>query len=137
VADAATDTILVSETFGAQTSPANFGFPAGAAVAGGVLNVTQGMKNYPTSVTRFDTAVVATTTLDLSFDWKTAIASSARHPRGDAARRAGLIGMLHRSVGIASVAFQEHSTKCRTGRYNSLCRDHSDALFRTRSSSPR
>ncbi|ONI92979.1 hypothetical protein ALI22I_00875 [Saccharothrix sp. ALI-22-I] len=68
--------VLVDETFSAQTSPANFGFPAGAAVADGVLNVTSGMRNYTTSVKAFDAAVVGERTLDLTFDWRTAVASS-------------------------------------------------------------
>lgn len=74
---AAEPAVLIDETFGAQTSPANFGFPAGAAVTGGVLNVTEGMSNYTTSAKAFDAGIVGQRTLDLTFDWKTAIASSA------------------------------------------------------------
>jgi hypothetical protein len=68
--------VLIDETFSSQTSPANFGFPAGAAVTNGVLNVTRGMSNYTTSVKAFDAAVVGERTLDLTFDWKTAVVSS-------------------------------------------------------------
>lgn len=75
VAEAASG-VLIDETFGSQTSPANFGFPAGARVANGVLNVTSGMSNYTTSVKAFDAAVVGERTLDLTFDWKTAVAGS-------------------------------------------------------------
>jgi hypothetical protein len=59
--------VLIDETFGAQTTPANFGFPAGAAVSDGVLNVTKGMSNYTTSVKAFDAAVVQQRTLDVVF----------------------------------------------------------------------
>ncbi|RAS65930.1 lysophospholipase L1-like esterase [Lentzea atacamensis] len=68
--------VLIDETFSSQTSPANFGFPSGAAVTGGVLNVTRGMGNYTTSAKTFDAPVVRERTLDLTFDWKTAIATS-------------------------------------------------------------
>ncbi|MEU4770110.1 SGNH/GDSL hydrolase family protein [Actinosynnema sp. NPDC023794] len=68
--------VLIDETFGAQTSPANFGFPTGAAVTNGVLNVTSGMRNYTTSVKGFDAAIVGERTLDLAFDWRTAVAGS-------------------------------------------------------------
>ncbi|MFI5916892.1 SGNH/GDSL hydrolase family protein [Dactylosporangium sp. NPDC051541] len=73
---AAGPTVLVDEAFNAQTTPANFGFPTGAAVAGGVLNVTKGMGSYTTSVKTFDATVVQQSTLDLAFDWRTAVASS-------------------------------------------------------------
>lgn len=75
-AGAATPGVLIDETFGAQTTPANFGFPTGAAVANGVLNVTKGMGNYSTSVKAFDALTAQQRTLDLRFDWKTAIAGS-------------------------------------------------------------
>jgi hypothetical protein len=68
--------VLIDETFGAQTTPANFGFPAGATVSDGVLNVTKGMSNYTTSVKAFDAAVVQQRTLDVVFDWKTAVAGN-------------------------------------------------------------
>ncbi|MEU4446963.1 SGNH/GDSL hydrolase family protein [Actinosynnema sp. NPDC050801] len=68
--------VLIDETFGSQTSPTNFGFPTGAAVANGVLNVTSGMRNYTTSVKAFDAAVAGERTLDLTFDWRTAVATS-------------------------------------------------------------
>ncbi|MEV6605819.1 SGNH/GDSL hydrolase family protein [Kutzneria sp. NPDC051319] len=68
--------VLIDETFSTQTTPANFGFPTGAAVANGVLNVTTGMSSHTTSVKAFDVAVTQQRTLDLSFDWKTAAASS-------------------------------------------------------------
>ncbi|MGP3981693.1 SGNH/GDSL hydrolase family protein [Streptomyces sp. KR80] len=68
--------VLIDEMFSAQTSPANFGFPTGAAVGNGVLNVTSGMRNYTTSVKTFDAAVAAERTLDLTFDWKTAVATN-------------------------------------------------------------
>ncbi|MGR6974990.1 SGNH/GDSL hydrolase family protein [Streptomyces cynarae] len=68
--------VLVNETFSTQTIPPNFGFPTGAAVTNGVLNVTQGMSNYTTSVKTFDAAVAQQRTLDLTFDWKTAVAGS-------------------------------------------------------------
>lgn len=77
VAEAAASGVLIDETFGAQTTPANFGFPAGAAVTGGVLNVTKGMSDHTTSVKTFDAGIVEQRTLDLTFDWKTAIAGSA------------------------------------------------------------
>jgi lysophospholipase L1-like esterase len=70
--------VLIDETFSAQTTPANFGFPTGAAVSGGVLNVTKAMGNYTTSVKAFDAAVVGERTLDLTFDWKTAVAASGQ-----------------------------------------------------------
>ena len=72
----ATPGVLIDETFSAQTTPPNFGFPVGAEVTDAVLNVTKGMRNYTTSVKAFDAAVVQQRTLDLTFDWKTAIASS-------------------------------------------------------------
>jgi GDSL-like Lipase/Acylhydrolase family len=72
----AVDGVLVDETFSTQTTPANFGFPIGADVSNGVLNVTRGMSNYTTSVKTFDTAIAQQTTLDLSFDWKTAVSTS-------------------------------------------------------------
>ena len=75
-AAAGTDATLIHETFSAQTAPPNFGFPVGAQVAGGALNVTNGMGNYTTSVKTFDAALAQQRTLDLAFDWKTAIASS-------------------------------------------------------------
>jgi lysophospholipase L1-like esterase len=68
--------VLIDETFSAQTTPPNFGFPAGAAVSNGVLNVTSGMSDYTTSVKAFDAAVAGQRTLDLTFDWKTAVAAS-------------------------------------------------------------
>lgn len=71
--------VLINETFSTQTTPANFGFPAGAAVTNGVLNVTKGMSNHTTSVKAFDAAIVQEQTLDLTFDWKTAVANSGHH----------------------------------------------------------
>jgi lysophospholipase L1-like esterase len=68
--------VLIDETFSTQTSPANFGFPIGATVTNGILDVTRGMGNYTTSVKTFDAAVVQERTLDLTFDWKTAVATS-------------------------------------------------------------
>ncbi len=53
-AGAISSTVLIEERFGAQTVPANFGFPTGASVGGGVLRVTENMSNYTTSVSRFD-----------------------------------------------------------------------------------
>jgi lysophospholipase L1-like esterase len=76
-AEAATG-VLVDETFSIQTSPPDFGFPAGAAVADGVLNVTKGMSNHTTSVKAFGAAVAGERTLDLMFDWKTAVAISGQ-----------------------------------------------------------
>ncbi|MFF9100933.1 SGNH/GDSL hydrolase family protein [Streptomyces rubrogriseus] len=76
-ASVAPDTTLIDETFSSQTVPADFGFPAGASIDGGVLNITQGMGDYTTSVKHFDSAILSEKTLDLSFDWKTAIASSS------------------------------------------------------------
>lgn len=70
--------VLIDETFSAQTSPPHFGFPAGAAVADGVLNVTKGMGDYTTSVKAFGAAVVGERTLDLTFDWKTAVAGNVQ-----------------------------------------------------------
>ena len=68
--------VLIDETFSAQTVPANFGFPAGAAVTDGVLNVTRGMGDYTTSVKAFGASVVGERILDLTFDWKTAVAGN-------------------------------------------------------------
>ncbi len=73
---AAAPAVLIDEAFSAQTTPPNFGFPAGADVSGGVLNVTRGMRNYSTSVKPFDPTVTEQRTLDLSFDWKTAVSTS-------------------------------------------------------------
>ncbi|MGI5365820.1 RICIN domain-containing protein [Streptomyces iakyrus] len=64
---------LINETFDAQTTPANFGFPVGAAIGNGVLDVTRGMGNYTTSVRPFASSITQEKTLDLRFDWKTAI----------------------------------------------------------------
>ncbi|NUT18820.1 MAG: SGNH/GDSL hydrolase family protein [Hamadaea sp.] len=73
----ATGTVLMYETFAAQTDPPNFGFPIGASISNGVLNVTQGMKNYTTSVRPLSASILTERTLDLRFDWKTAITSDA------------------------------------------------------------
>ncbi|MEV4867493.1 RICIN domain-containing protein [Streptomyces ossamyceticus] len=67
---------LINETFDAQTTPANFGFPVGAAIGNGVLEVTKGMGNYTTSVRPFASSIAQEKTLDLRFDWKTAISST-------------------------------------------------------------
>ncbi|MFF7734004.1 RICIN domain-containing protein [Streptomyces sp. NPDC007984] len=67
---------LIDETFDAQTNPVNFGFPVGAAVGNGVLEITKGMGNYTTSVRPFASSITQEKTLDLRFDWKTAIAST-------------------------------------------------------------
>ncbi|MDX2737929.1 RICIN domain-containing protein [Streptomyces caniscabiei] len=67
---------LINETFDAQTTPANFGFPVGAAVGNGVLEVTKGMGNYTTSVRPLASSITQEKTLDLRFDWKTAITST-------------------------------------------------------------
>jgi hypothetical protein len=75
-AAATPDAVLIDERFDAQTDPANFGFPRGAGISGGVLKVTENMSNYTTSVSRFDASVISEKTLDLRFDWKTAITSS-------------------------------------------------------------
>ncbi|WP_168801710.1 SGNH/GDSL hydrolase family protein [Glycomyces buryatensis] len=69
------DTVLIDESFDAQTDPANFGFPTGASIGDGVLKVTENMRNYTTSVNRFDSSIKSEKTLDLRFDWKTSIAS--------------------------------------------------------------
>ena len=77
VAAAATvDPVLIDQSFSAQTSPPNFGFPTGADVAGGVLNVSRQMNNYATSIKTFDPAITQAKTLDLAFDWKTAVATT-------------------------------------------------------------
>ena len=68
---------FIDETFDAQTSPADFGFPVGADIGGGVLNITQGMGNYTTSVRPFSSSITQEKTLDLRFDWKTGISSTA------------------------------------------------------------
>lgn len=70
--------VLIDEKFSTQTTPANFGFPVGAAVADGVLNVTRGMGDYTTSVKAFDAAIAGERTLDLAFDWKTAVAGNGQ-----------------------------------------------------------
>jgi lysophospholipase L1-like esterase len=72
----ASDATLIDETFDAQTDPENFGFPVGASISDGVLNVTDDMSNYTTSVRPFAPSTLRQRTLDLRFDWKTAIASS-------------------------------------------------------------
>ncbi|WP_277211787.1 GDSL-type esterase/lipase family protein [Isoptericola croceus] len=72
----ASEVVHIDEAFDAQTEPPNFGFPQGARVADGVLRVTEDMDHYTTSVSRFDAAVRDQRTLDLSFDWKTDIAST-------------------------------------------------------------
>lgn len=69
--------VLINETFSTQTTPANFGFPTGAAVTNGVLNVTTGTNNYATSVKAFDAGVSQERTLDLAFDWKTAATNAS------------------------------------------------------------
>jgi hypothetical protein len=71
-----TGATFMNETFDAQTDPENFGFPTGAGISGGVLNLTEGMGDYTTSVRPFASALSSERTLDLRFDWKTAIASS-------------------------------------------------------------
>ncbi|MFI7017314.1 RICIN domain-containing protein [Streptomyces sp. NPDC050164] len=68
---------LINEAFEAQTDPANFGFPVGAGISNGVLSVTQNMGNYTTSVRPFASSTLQEKTLDLRFDWKTDIASTA------------------------------------------------------------
>ena len=68
--------VLIDESFSAPTTPPNFGFPVGAEVTGGVLNVTKGMGNHSTSVKALDAAIVGHRTLDLTFDWKTAVSTS-------------------------------------------------------------
>ncbi|WP_338895085.1 RICIN domain-containing protein [Streptomyces sp. TG1A-60] len=68
---------LINEAFEAQTDPANFGFPVGAGIGNGVLSVTQNMGNYTTSVRPFASSTLQEKTLDLRFDWKTDIASTA------------------------------------------------------------
>lgn len=70
-------TVLVIESFNTQTQPVNFGFPNGANVTGGVLNITVGMSNHATSAKPFAASIPQERTLDLSFDWKTAVANSA------------------------------------------------------------
>ncbi|MFD7770423.1 SGNH/GDSL hydrolase family protein [Streptomyces sp. NPDC059787] len=70
---------LLSETFDAQTDPANFGFPTEAGIADGVLNLTPHSRSYTTSVKSFSSAISTERTLDLSFDWKTAVANSGRN----------------------------------------------------------
>ena len=70
------DVALIEEGFSAQTDPANFGFPTGARVADGVLHLTESMANYSTSIKTLSPEVAAQDTLDLTFDWKTAITSS-------------------------------------------------------------
>ncbi|MEV6714624.1 SGNH/GDSL hydrolase family protein [Lentzea sp. NPDC051208] len=74
----AATSVLVDESFSTQTNPADFGFPVGASVTGGVLNLTKGMGNYTTSVKVFGAAIAGERTLDLTFDWKTAVASDAQ-----------------------------------------------------------
>lgn len=68
---------LINESFAGQTDPANFGFPVGASIGDGVLHVTEGMSDYTTSVRQFGPSISAEKTLDLRFDWATAIAGSA------------------------------------------------------------
>ncbi|MET7283654.1 SGNH/GDSL hydrolase family protein [Kribbella sp. NPDC005582] len=72
----ATALLLIDQSFTAQTTPPNFGFPAGADIAGGVLNVTKAMNNYTTAIKTFDTAITQQRTLDLAFDWKTQISAA-------------------------------------------------------------
>jgi hypothetical protein len=66
----------LDEAFDTQTDPPNLGFPVGARVADGVLRLTEEMDNYTTSVAPFTAEVRDERTLDLSFDWKTDIAST-------------------------------------------------------------
>ncbi len=68
---------FINETFAAQTDPADFGFPIGAGIGNGALHLTEGMSDYTTSVRQFGAAISEEKTLDLRFDWTTAIASSA------------------------------------------------------------
>ncbi|HEX2145983.1 MAG TPA: RICIN domain-containing protein [Glycomyces sp.] len=75
-ASESTGTTFIDETFGAQTDPANFGFDNGARIGDGVLYVTDGMENYTTSVRPFASSVLSEPTLDLRFDWRTAITNS-------------------------------------------------------------
>lgn len=75
-APAAADPVLIDQSFSVQTTPPNFGFPTGAEVAGGVLSVSRQMSNYATSVKTFDAAIGQARTLDLAFDWKTAVATT-------------------------------------------------------------
>jgi hypothetical protein len=76
-AASAADATLINAPFDTQTDPANFGFPTGASISDGVLNVTHGMSNYTTSVRPFASSIVGEKTLDLRFDWKTAITGDA------------------------------------------------------------
>jgi hypothetical protein len=71
---AAAAEVLIDETFDAQTDPPNFGFPTGAGIGNGVLNVTENMNNYTSSVRAFSSSTLSEKTIDLRFDWKTAIA---------------------------------------------------------------
>ncbi|MDX3517880.1 RICIN domain-containing protein [Streptomyces scabiei] len=69
-------TTLINETFDTQTVPANFGFPVGASIGNGVLDITKAMGHYTTSVRPFTSSTTQEKTLDLRFDWKTGITST-------------------------------------------------------------
>ncbi|MEZ3180929.1 SGNH/GDSL hydrolase family protein [Streptomyces pimonensis] len=68
---------LISEDFDDPTGSTDFGFPTGAGTGDGVLHLTDGMRSYTTSVKRFPSSIREETTLDLRFDWSTAIADPA------------------------------------------------------------
>jgi hypothetical protein len=69
-------TVLIDETFDSQTSPENFGFYYYTNVSNGVLNVTSGSPSYKASVKTFNSAIKERESLDLTFDWKTAVSDS-------------------------------------------------------------
>lgn len=68
--------VLIDETFDNVSD--NFGFGKGTSVSDGMLNLTQGMGNYTTSVKTFDANVAGQSIVDLSFDWKTKVTSDGK-----------------------------------------------------------
>lgn len=69
-------TVLINEDFSSETG--DFGFDKGASVSGGVLNITENMGNYTTSVKMFDAEVINQSAIELSFDWKSNITSAGK-----------------------------------------------------------
>lgn len=67
---------LIQEDF--TNGSGSFGFSSGCSVANGALNLTQGMENYTASVKRFGAEVIGQSMVDVSFDWRTNIASNGK-----------------------------------------------------------
>lgn len=67
---------IVNETF--VNGSGTFGFDSGASISGGVLNLTQNMGNYTTSVKHFDANIIGQALVDVTFDWKTSVTSDGK-----------------------------------------------------------